>query len=157
MEVSDAECEGAEIGSGELVFRPGAVRARCTYHFAIGTAGSTTLVLQTILPALALASGPLAGSMLEGGTHNPLAPPFDFLARTRFLPIFNRFGPAVEATLVRAGFYPAGGGQMEVSITPKGRLSPVELLARGAEGGRRVRGTSRRGAVGVRRNAPSSR
>ena len=135
VEVSAAACDGAEIGSGELVFRPGAVRAG-DYHFAIGTAGSTTLVLQTILPALALADG-RSRVVLEGGTHNPLAPPFDFLART-FLPIFNRFGPTVEATLIRAGFYPAGGGRMEVSIVPTDRLRPVELLARGADGGRRV-------------------
>ena len=133
--ISDAACDGAEIGSGELVFRPGAVRAG-DYHFAIGTAGSTTLVLQTILPALALAGGP-SRVVLEGGTHNPLAPPFDFLVRT-FLPVFNRFGPTVRSTLLRAGFYPAGGGRMEVNIAPTDRLRPVELLARGTDGGRRV-------------------
>ena len=135
VEISDAAYDGAEIGSGELVFRPGAVRAG-DYRFAIGTAGSTTLVLQTILPALALASG-TSRVVLEGGTHNPLAPPFDFLTRT-FLPVFNRFGPAVEATLIRAGFYPAGGGQMDVKITPTDRLRAVELLARGKDNARRV-------------------
>ena len=135
VEIGDAVCDGAEIGSGELVFRPGTVRAG-DYHFAVGTAGSTTLVLQTILPALALAGKP-SRVTLEGGTHNPLAPPFDFLARS-FLPIFNRFGPVVEAILTRAGFYPAGGGQMEVAITPTDRMQPMELLARGLEGDRRV-------------------
>ena len=135
VEISDAACDGAEIGSGELVFRPGTVRAG-DYRFAVGTAGSTTLVLQTVLPALALADQP-SHVTLEGGTHNPLAPPFDFLAHT-FLPVFNRFGPTVTATLTRAGFYPAGGGQIEVSVSPTDRLLPVEILARGAEGGRRV-------------------
>jgi hypothetical protein len=77
------------------------------------------------------------GVILEGGTHNPFAPPFDFLART-FLRVFNRFGPTVDATLVRAGFYPAGGGQMEITISPVDCLRPGELLARGADGGRRV-------------------
>ena len=135
VEISDAGCDGAEIGSGELVFRPGTVRAG-DYRFAVGTAGSTTLVLQTVLPALALAGQP-SRVTLEGGTHNPLAPPFDFLARS-FLPIFNRFGPMAEATLTRAGFYPAGGGQMEVAIAPAARMRPVELLTRGPESGRRV-------------------
>ncbi len=135
VEISDAACDGTEIGSGELVFRPGTVRAG-DYRFAVGTAGSTTLVLQTILPALALIDAP-SRVFLEGGTHNPLAPPFDFLTRT-FLPTFNQFGPTVEATLVRAGFYPAGGGQIEVGITPTDRLRPVELLTLGADGGRRV-------------------
>ena len=135
VEISDAACDGAEIGSGELVFRPGPVRPG-EYHFSIGTAGSTTLVLQTILPALALADGP-SQIVLEGGTHNPLAPPFDFLART-FLPVFNRFGPTVEATLDRAGFYPAGGGRMMVRVTPTGRLQPVELLTHQPGGTRRA-------------------
>ena len=135
VEVGGAACDGAEIGSGELVFRPGNVRPG-DYRFAIGTAGSTSLVLQTILPALALADAP-SRVVLEGGTHNPLAPSFDFLART-FLPVFNRFGPAVTADLLRAGFYPAGGGQIEVNIMPTDWLCPVELLIRGAEGGRRV-------------------
>lgn len=136
VEISKAACDGAEIGSGELVFRPGAVRAG-DYHFAVGTAGSTTLVLQTILPALALA-GNRSTVTLEGGTHNPLAPSYDFLARA-FLPVFNRFGPLVTATLVRPGFYPAGGGKMEVIVTPTADgLRPVELLTRGADGTRRV-------------------
>ncbi len=135
VEVGNGVCDGAEIGSGELVFRPGAVRAG-EYRFAVGTAGSTTLVLQTVLPALALAAGP-SRLVLEGGTHNPFAPPFDFLART-FLPVFNRFGSTVEVTLTRAGFYPAGGGQIDVAITPAKRLCPVEVLAWEAGGTRRV-------------------
>ena len=135
VEVCDGVCDGAEIGSGELVFRPGTVRAG-EYRFAVGTAGSTTLVLQTVLPALALADKP-SRLTFEGGTHNPFAPPFDFLART-FLPVFNRFGPTVEATLVRAGFYPAGGGQIDVTITPAERLCPVEVLYWKADGARRV-------------------
>ena len=71
-EVSGAGVEGAELGSSRLVFRPGRVRAG-SFTFRIGTAGSTTLVLQTVLPALCLAEGP-SQVTLQGGTHNPLAP-----------------------------------------------------------------------------------
>lgn len=134
-EVGDAVTDGAEMGSTELVFRPEKLRAG-DYQFTVGTAGSTTLVLQTVLPALMLANGP-SRVTLEGGTHNPFAPPFDFLAHT-FLPVLNRFGPKVVATLVRPGFYPAGGGCMEVAITPVAKLQPVELLTRGATGSRRL-------------------
>jgi len=90
---------------------------------------SATLVLQTVLPALLCASGPSV-LRLEGGTHNPWAPPFDFLARS-FLPLVNRMGPAVEATLVRPGFYPAGGGEFHVTIASAAKLAPIELLDRG--------------------------
>jgi RNA 3'-terminal phosphate cyclase (ATP) len=83
-----------------------------------------------VLPALVLAEGP-SRVELEGGTHNPFAPPFDFLARV-FLPLLGRMGPRLDAELRRYGFYPAGGGQMAVEIEPaRGRLEPIELVERG--------------------------
>jgi RNA 3'-terminal phosphate cyclase (ATP) len=135
IEVGDAVADGAEMGSQELVFRPEKIRTG-DFRFAIGTAGSVTLVLQTVLPALMLAGKP-STLILEGGTHNPFAPPFDFLVRT-FLPQLARFGPQVQATLERPGFYPAGGGKINVQITPAARLIGVELLSRGDDQGRRV-------------------
>jgi RNA 3'-terminal phosphate cyclase (ATP) len=119
---------GASVGSSQLTFEPGKVIAG-EHHFAVGTAGSTTLVLQTILPALLIADAP-SRLVLEGGTHNPLAPPFDFLQRA-FLPLVNRMGPHVSATLDRPGFYPAGGGQMTIEIKPAKKLTGLELLERG--------------------------
>jgi RNA 3'-terminal phosphate cyclase (ATP) len=113
--IGGAEVLGAAVGSDTLEFRPGAVQPG-EYRFAVGTAGSTSLVLQTVLMPLALASGP-SRLVLEGGTHNMLAPPFDFIERT-FLPIVNRMGPTVEARLIRHGFYPRGGGRIEVDIIP---------------------------------------
>ena len=127
-EVGDAELEGADAGSRELTFKPRALKAG-DYHCSVGTAGSATLVLQTVLPALLLAKG-RSTLILEGGTHNPLAPPFDFLARA-FLPLLGRMGARVEATLERHGFYPAGGGRMRVVIEP-GALQPLRLLERGS-------------------------
>jgi RNA 3'-terminal phosphate cyclase (ATP) len=67
--------------------------------------------------------------ILEGGTHNPFAPPYDFLAKA-FLPVINRMGPRVDAVLEKPGFYPAGGGRFKVSISPAG-LNRVDLLERG--------------------------
>ena len=127
--ISNGEVSGASIGSQELRFTPGDVKPGA-YTFRIGTAGSTTLVLQTILPALVLATGP-SQLTLEGGTHNPFAPPFDFLVRA-FLPVLNRMGPSVAATLDRPGFYPAGGGQLQVVIEPCAALQSLDLRSRGA-------------------------
>ena len=128
-EVCSADVQGDEIGSRELSFTPGKV-AGGHYEFAVGTAGSATLVLQTVLPALLTAAEP-STLLLEGGTHNPWAPPFDFLQRA-FLPLVERMGPKVAAELDRHGFYPAGGGRFRVSIQPAARLVPLVLLERGA-------------------------
>lgn len=128
-EVGRAHVEGASPGSRTLVFEPSTVRAG-SYHFAVGTAGSATLVLQTVLPALLLAGG-ASDLTLEGGTHNPFAPPFDFLQKS-FLPVLGRMGAEVGATLERPGFYPAGGGRFHVHVEPCPRLTPIELLERGA-------------------------
>jgi RNA 3'-terminal phosphate cyclase (ATP) len=126
--IGNATVDGAVLGSQELTFKPGKV-VPGDYHFSVGTAGSATLVLQTILPALIIGSVQ-SNLLLEGGTHNPHAPPFDFLAGA-FLPLINRLGPNIAATLERAGFYPAGGGKFSVVIKPALRLQPFELLHRG--------------------------
>ncbi len=114
-EVGQVQVTGAALGSLSLTFVPGRVTPG-TYSFSVGTAGSTTLVLQTVLPALLLASEP-STLTLAGGTHNPFAPPFDFLAQA-YLPLVNRMGPQVTATLERPGFYPAGGGTCQITIAP---------------------------------------
>lgn len=126
--VSRARVEGAEVGSAELTFVPGeAVPGE--YEFDVGTAGSTTLVFQTVLPPLLLASGPSLLTFV-GGTHNPMAPPFEFLDRS-YLPLVRRAGAVVEAALERPGFYPAGGGRFSVTVEPCPRLAGFELLDRG--------------------------
>ncbi|ABA89734.1 RNA 3'-phosphate cyclase, class II [Syntrophotalea carbinolica DSM 2380] len=127
-EVGAAEVEGADLHSRQLTFIPRTIRSG-RFHFDVGSAGSCTLVLQTVLPALCLAEGP-SSLELEGGTHNPFAPPFDFLARA-FLPLLTRMGPGVEAHLKRPGFYPAGGGKMTFRISPVADFNPIELCRRG--------------------------
>lgn len=126
--ISDARVEGVERNSQELLFKPGNVMAG-DYHFSVGTAGSTMLVLQTVLPALLLADAP-SSLILEGGTHNPFAPPFEFLQKV-FFPLLNQMGPSVTATLERPGFAPKGGGRVHVRIQPSPVLDAIEITERG--------------------------
>jgi RNA 3'-terminal phosphate cyclase (ATP) len=127
-EISDAEVEGCEVGSSTLTFKPRTLRAG-EYAFSIGTAGSCTLVLQTVLPPLLTATAP-STIRISGGTHNKAAPPVEFLTRA-FLPLLNRMGAGVSLNVKRHGFYPRGGGLIEAQITP-GQLAPIEILERGA-------------------------
>lgn len=127
-QICGAQVEGAELGSTDLTFCPGPVRAG-SYEFLISTAGSACLVLQTVLPPLMVAGG-ASELHFAGGTHNPLAPPYPFLDRV-FLPVLERMGVNVRRTLGRAGFYPAGGGHFDVRIEPAQTLRPFALLERG--------------------------
>lgn len=116
--VGGAEVEGAELGSRSLSFRPGTVRPG-RFELAIGSAGSAVLVLQTVLMPLAMAGGDSV-VVIEGGTHNPLAPPWPYFERV-VLPALRGMGLHVEGRLVRAGFQPAGGGIVELRV---GRAEP---------------------------------
>lgn len=122
-QISSAHVEDAQLGSQSLSFVPGAIRGG-DYHFAIGTAGSCSLVLQTLLPALLRADRP-SQLRISGGTHNPLAPPFEFLERA-WLPLLRRMGAQVEIRLLRHGFAPAGGGEIALQVTPSA-LKPLHL------------------------------
>ena len=128
MEVGRCHSEDARLGATKLTFEPSGIRGG-KHSFAVGTAGSATLVLQTVLPALMLA-GESSMLTLGGGTHNPMAPPFDFLERV-YLPLVKRLGPKIETKLVRHGFYPAGGGKFQVEIKSVKKLSNLELKERG--------------------------
>ena len=113
--ICGARVDGGELGSQRLTFEPGRVRSG-EYKFSVGTAGSACLVLQTVLPPLLTADGP-SRLVLEGGTHNPWAPPFDFLKKA-FLPLLHKMGARVSTKIERHGFYPAGGGRFCVDIEP---------------------------------------
>lgn len=134
--IGGARVEGAHVGSKEFTFAPGEVRPG-DYKFSIGTAGSTMLVLQAVLPPLMTASAPSL-LLFEGGTHNPHAPPFEFIQKT-FLPLVGRMGPSVSVELRRYGFYPPGGGRFNVYVEPARELKRLDLVERGAILSKRAR------------------
>jgi RNA 3'-terminal phosphate cyclase (ATP) len=126
--ISNARVEGDHLGSQQLIFEPNDVQSG-EYHFSIGTAGSTTLVLQTIMLPLVFADGP-SKIVIEGGTHNPMAPPFEFIQQA-YLPILANMGANIKITLIRPGFFPQGGGCIELEVQPTEKLKPISLQQRG--------------------------
>lgn len=119
QQISDAKVTGAHLGSTAFSFTPNAVKAG-NYQFDIGSAGSTTLVLQTLLPALLFANSDSSAKStvtIKGGTHNPLAPTTDFLTQA-FLPALAKLGMQVDIQLLQAGFAPVGGGVITATISP---------------------------------------
>lgn len=126
--VSGATVHGAQVGSTTLTFTPGRIRAG-DYQFDIGTAGATSLVLQTIFLPLSLAGGSSRVS-LTGGTHVPWSPAFHYL-QLQWLPFMQAMGCDAELALEQAGFYPKGGGRIEATIRPARPLQPLQLVSRG--------------------------
>ena len=121
--------DGTGLGSKTVEFYPGSIRAG-TYQLAVGTAGSAMLVFQTILLPLLMADAP-SRVVITGGTHNPAAPPFEFVARA-YLPLLEQMGAKVNLRLIHYGFMPAGGGRILADIEPAPSLQPIELMERGA-------------------------
>ncbi len=126
--ISGASVKGDELGSQRLEFTPHYLRGG-DYQFAIGTAGSCALVLQTILWPLLFAEQ-ASTITLEGGTHVPMAPCFEFLELS-FLPALRKMGVVLDIELLKHGFYPGGGGQLRAKISPWTQPQALHLLSRG--------------------------
>lgn len=126
--VSSARVLGDSLGSTQLTFEPGPV-VGTVLSLPIGSAGSATLVMQAVVPALLGATGP-SRITIEGGTHNPLAPPFEFLSEC-WASTLSKLGANVSLRLERHGFYPRGGGRVVAEVQPS-KLQPIELTSRGA-------------------------
>jgi RNA 3'-terminal phosphate cyclase (ATP) len=131
--VCGGQVAGAELGSKELTMHPQQPTAG-DHHFDIGSAGSCTLVLQTVLPILLHAAGPSV-VVIRGGTHNGMAPPVEFLAES-FFPVLHRTGISASIELQRHGFYPAGGGAIRAVVQPGLATTPLDLRERGKAIGR---------------------
>lgn len=127
-QVCGARTSPVALGATTLEFTPGPIRGG-DYRFAIGSAGSSTLVLQTLLPALLHADGP-STVQVSGGTHNPLAPPVHFLQRA-YGRVMEKMGARIDIELLRFGFFPAGGGEVRAKVQPCAQLRQIELLACG--------------------------
>lgn len=135
--ISKAQVDGAKLGSTTLTFEPQGLFSG-TFHFEIGTAGSTSLVLQTILIPLSLIGGH-SRVTIRGGTHVPWSPSFHYLQR-HWQPMMRRIGFDFDLELEKAGFYPRGGGEIRCRVRPAGRLDSLTLVDRGAC--RRITGIS---------------
>ncbi len=125
--MSGGRCENAAKGATEIEFMPGGIRAG-NYDFSIGTAGSTSLLLHTLLLPLAFSGGGMLS--LSGGTHVNWAPVFDYL-NVQYLPFLGKLGISTRARLLKGGFYPKGGGQIEVEIDSTKAVSPASITQRG--------------------------
>lgn len=126
--LSDSKVTGDFKGSTEFTFSPNTVRAG-DFFFDIGTAGSTSLVLQTLIPSL-IWSKRKTSVILKGGTHVPFSPSFHYITEV-FAPALKRLGIRMEITIESYGFYPKGGGRIRAEIYPATEINPLQVSDRG--------------------------
>ena len=127
-QICNAEVVGNQLRSTDLIFYPGQIQPG-SYHLNIGTAGSVSLVLQTVFYPLSLQSKP-SSVIITGGTHVNHSPCVDYLKR-QWLFYLKHIGFHAEIQTVRAGFFPQGGGEIFVKIAPVGLLHPLNIEDRG--------------------------
>ncbi len=136
-ELCDAEVHGAYKGSMEIVFKPRGRRCGM-FRFDIGTAGSTSLVIQTLLPALIFA--PCETTVdVTGGTDVAWSPPIDYV-RYVLIPNLSKMGVKAEVRVLRRGHYPRGGGHVVLNVKPVDAIRPINKVERDAIVG--IRGIS---------------
>ena len=131
--LSNAEVAGDYIGSTELLFSPRKMQTG-EFFFDIGTAGSTSLVLQTLIPAIVFSN--ISGNQkstitLKGGTHVPFSPSFHYLNNI-FASFLKKLGIEISISIESYGFYPQGGGKIRAEIVPVKNIKPLNITERGA-------------------------
>ncbi|HKN19179.1 MAG TPA: RNA 3'-terminal phosphate cyclase [Dissulfurispiraceae bacterium] len=126
--ISRAEVKGDTIGSVELIFLPRSIRGD-VFSFDIGTAGSTSLVLQTLLPAF-VGKRQRTIFTLRGGTHVPFSPSYHYLSGV-FAPLLERLGIRLDLSIESYGFYPKGGGVIRATLYPTDELKNLTVMDRG--------------------------
>jgi RNA 3'-terminal phosphate cyclase (ATP) len=126
--LSNADIKGDSAGSMELLFSPGEVKGGDIF-FDIGTAGATSLVLQTIIPSLLFLKEKTVVT-LKGGTHVPFSPCFHFLAEV-FAQFLKRIGVTMQLAIESYGFYPRGGGKIRAVIFPVEKINPLTAVEKG--------------------------
>lgn len=127
-QISQAQVDGAELNAQKITFQPRGIFPG-HYRFEIGTAGATTLLLQTIFIPLSFAHGKSAIRIL-GGTHVPWSPPYHMVA-DHWLTTITKMGYLGQSQLLQAGFYPKGGGELYAEIEPTPAIVPIHIERRG--------------------------
>ena len=124
--ITEARVEGAKIGSDSLSFIPSTITGGY-YTFDIGTAGSVTLLMQSLLPILLFADRQ-SNLTLIGGTHVPYSPSVDYYNNV-FLPMVRKMGVNAEIDIQEFGWYPKGGGKVVLYAKPS-KIKPIELISK---------------------------
>ncbi len=123
-----ANCEGVTIGSEEVIFKPKEIKS-CSFNIDIGTAGGIGLILQSIILPASFAPSSCNFS-ISGGTCGKGQIPVEYY-NTVLIPVLKRAGADINLHIINRGYYPKGGGKVEVEMQPIKNIKRLKLLERG--------------------------
>jgi len=129
-QMCQGKLEGGKVGSSEIKFRPGGAVKGGHYEWDIGTAGSTTLLVMTLLPAACFARKAMSFK-IAGGLFQDFAPSAYHMQHV-LSPALHKMGVIAPLNIIRPGYVPRGGGIIEVKVEPvAGKIKPISLPAQG--------------------------
>ena len=130
QQICQGSLDGGGVGSKEIMFKPGGKLKGGSYEWDIGTAGSTTLLAMTLLPAACFSTGAMSFK-ISGGLFQDFAPSAYHMQHVLF-PVLEKMGITARLSIIRPGYVPRGGGIIEVEVEPvAGRLKPIRLVKQG--------------------------
>jgi len=130
QQICQGTLDGGEVGSNEIRFKPGGEVKGGDYEWNIGTAGSTTLLAMTLLPAAGFSRGAMS-LRISGGLYQDFAPSAYHMQKVLF-PMLSQMGVTAELDIIRPGYVPRGDGVIEVRVEPvAGKIKPISLLSQG--------------------------
>jgi RNA 3'-terminal phosphate cyclase (ATP) len=146
--ISKGDLKAGEVGSTEITFTPGVSIEGGEFEWDIGTAGSTVMLALTLIPVALFANSP-SKYRITGGLFQDFAPSA-FHFQHVLVPALKRMGAEVDATIVRPGYVPRGGGVIHVNVAPvKNTLKPLSPLDQGHVA--RIKGIALSSLLGERR------
>ena len=129
QEMCHSAVSNAQVGSKEITYIPKERFRGGEYSWDIGTAGSTTMFAQALLPLACFAERP-SKFRLEGGLFQDFAPSA-YHMKFVLLPLLRQMGIQAELEIIRPGYVPRGGGIIEIEVEPVKKLKPLKLTEQG--------------------------
>ena len=129
QEMCHSAVSNTHVGSKEITYTPKERFRGGEYSWDIGTAGSTTMFAQALLP-LACFAEKTSKFRLEGGLFQDFAPSA-YHMKFVLLPLLRQMGIQAKLEIIRPGYVPKGGGSIEIKVEPVKKLKPLSLIEQG--------------------------
>jgi RNA 3'-terminal phosphate cyclase (ATP) len=125
--ICNADINQLKIGATSLKFIPGDVQS-LNLKENVGTAGSISLIIQVLIPIIAICKKKLKLTII-GGTNVLWSPTVDY-TQVVLREAYSRMGINCSINVIKRGYYPKGGGIIELEVFPSEKIKSIILNTR---------------------------